>query len=67
MVPLPKRKTSRARQGERRAHLARKAAALVNCTQCHTPHLPHHVCPNCGYYDGREVIEIETTKKKTEK
>ena len=65
MVPLPKRKTSRARQGERRAHLGLKAASLVDCTQCHTPHLPHHVCPNCGTYDGREVIKKESPKKKS--
>jgi len=65
MVPLPKRKYSRARQGERRAHLGLRAAALVDCPQCHTPKLPHHVCPTCGTYDGREVIAIERPKKKT--
>jgi hypothetical protein len=21
----------------------------------------HHVCPTCGYYDGREVFPVETT------
>jgi large subunit ribosomal protein L32 len=65
MVPLPKRKYSRARQGERRAHLGLKAAALIDCPQCHTRKLPHHVCPTCGTYDGREVIAIESPKKKT--
>jgi large subunit ribosomal protein L32 len=65
MVPLPKRKYSRARQGERRAHLGLKAAALIDCPQCHTPKLPHHVCSTCGTYDGREVIAIESHKKKT--
>jgi ribosomal protein L32 len=20
---------------------------------------PHHVCPNCGFYRGRQVIQIE--------
>jgi ribosomal protein L32 len=24
--------------------------------------LPHTVCPNCGHYKGREVIEIEKEK-----
>ena len=65
MVPLPKRKYSRARQGERRSHLGLKAAVLIDCPQCHTPKLPHHVCPTCGTYDGREVIAIESPKKKT--
>jgi ribosomal protein L32 len=25
--------------------------------------LPHTVCPNCGHYEGREVIEIKEKKK----
>ena len=65
MVPLPKKRTSRARQGERRSHLGLQAAALVNCPQCHTPKMPHHVCSNCGTYDGREVIAMESPKKKS--
>ncbi|MBR5488075.1 MAG: 50S ribosomal protein L32, partial [Firmicutes bacterium] len=24
--------------------------------QCHEPKLPHRVCPNCNYYDGKEVV-----------
>jgi len=64
MTPLPKRKYAKARQGERRAHLALKATALVDCPQCHSPKLPHHVCPTCGSYDGRDVITIKTPKPK---
>jgi ribosomal protein L32 len=21
--------------------------------------LPHHVCPNCGYYQGRQAVELK--------
>jgi large subunit ribosomal protein L32 len=42
-----------------------KATAVVNCPQCNTPKIPHHACTNCGTYNGREVIEIKTPKKKT--
>ena len=29
----------------------------VACPQCHEPKMPHHVCPECGYYDGKEVVK----------
>ncbi len=59
MPPLPKRKVSKGRRDRRRAHDAIKARSLIACTNCGEKHLPHHVCPHCGRYDGREVIEIE--------
>ena len=66
MGPLPKRKYAKARQGKRRSHIGLSPPSLVNCPQCHSPKLPHHACPTCGSYDGREVIEIKSPKKKTE-
>ena len=29
---------------------------LNECPRCHSPRLPHRVCPVCGTYAGREVI-----------
>lgn len=65
MGALPKRKYAKARQGRRRGHLGVKPPALVNCPQCHSPMLSHQVCPTCGTYAGRAVIEIASPKKKT--
>jgi len=62
MPPQPKRKLSRGRRDRRRSHLALKTTQLVECSQCHEKRLPHHVCPNCGTYDGVEVLEKEKTK-----
>jgi len=60
MTPLPKRKISKARRDRRRAHDALKAKNLVTCSNCGESRLPHTVCPNCGFYKGREVISVET-------
>ena len=32
---------------------------LVECPQCHEMKMPHRVCPECGYYNGKEVIKTE--------
>jgi large subunit ribosomal protein L32 len=62
MPPLPKRKHSKGRRDRRRAHDALRAPNLVQCSNCGEKRLPHRVCPNCGHYQGREVIEIEQEK-----
>jgi len=64
MVPLPKRKLSKGRRDRRRAHDAMQAVNLVQCSNCGQMRLPHNICPNCGYYQGREVIQVEKEKKK---
>ena len=61
---VPKRRVSHARQGERRAHLAIEPAALEECPHCHETKQPHHVCPNCGYYNGRLAIELKTAARR---
>ena len=64
MTPLPKKKYPKARKGMRRSHLAMSPAATIECSRCHTLKLSHTVCPTCGTYDGREVIEIKAKEKK---
>jgi len=63
MTPLPKRKISKARRDRRRSHDALKARNLVTCSNCGESGLPHTVCPNCGFYKGREVISVEAEEK----
>lgn len=64
MSPPPKRKYAKARQGKRRSHLHLQQPVLNECPQCHSFKLAHHVCPTCGSYAGREVVEIKQPKKK---
>jgi large subunit ribosomal protein L32 len=57
-MPNPKRRQSRARRDKRRAHDALTRPILSECPNCHEAKLPHRVCPHCGHYKGREVIEV---------
>jgi large subunit ribosomal protein L32 len=59
----PKRRWSKARTGLRRSTWKVDAPAYVECPHCHEPILPHRVCKNCGYYDGKEVIKVEEKEK----
>ena len=56
-MAVPKRKVSPSRRNMRRAHDALSANAHQECPNCGELKRPHHVCPACGHYDGREVSE----------
>ncbi len=62
-MAVPKRRTSHARQGKRRSHLHLKPIQIQYCGRCEQPVLAHRVCPNCGFYQGREVVAEEEEKK----
>lgn len=63
-MPLPKRRFSRARTLKKRAHKIYKADQLSVCPQCKQPKLAHQICPVCGYYKGRQALEIKIKEKK---
>ena len=62
-MALPKRRHSKTRQAKRRTHWKLVAPNVVECPRCHAPRLPHHVCPDCGFYNGRLVIPKKERKK----
>lgn len=57
-MALPKRKHSKARRDKSRTHWKLTMPALTKCPQCARIIRPHHVCPHCGYYRGRQAILI---------
>lgn len=57
-MPNPKRRHSKRRTSTRRAHDFLKGGPLSLCSNCGEPKSPHRVCPKCGYYKGRAVIEV---------
>ena len=58
-MAVPKERIPKARRDRRRAHLALARPTLVPCSQCRQMKRPHHVCGNCGTYNGREVIVVD--------
>ena len=58
-MAVPKRRTPRAKRNQRRANHDRISAPnIIPCPNCGEMMIPHRVCPSCGHYAGREVIEI---------
>jgi large subunit ribosomal protein L32 len=55
---------TRGHSGNRRSHHALKAANLSVCAHCGAEHRPHHMCLSCGYYNGRQVMDLEALKAK---
>ena len=58
-MAVPKKKTSKAKSRSRRASAWQLAPPRSECPQCHQAKLPHVVCPNCGWYGGRQAIEVD--------
>lgn len=63
-MPLPKRRHSKTRGRKRRTHWKLKNLSLAVCPQCKQPKFSHRMCRVCGYYDGRQIIEIKVKEKK---
>lgn len=58
-MAVPKRKTSKSRKRLRRGHHHAESMATQSCPRCSSPKLPHRVCPTCGYYRGKKMVEVE--------
>jgi large subunit ribosomal protein L32 len=57
-MAVPKRKTSKMKSRKRRTHYKATAPTVTRCSQCDEPKMPHHACPSCGTYRGRQVTEV---------
>ena len=62
MTPLPKRKFSKGRKNRRRAHDAIGTPNLVACSNCGERKMPHRVCPSCGHYRSKQIIDMDGAK-----
>lgn len=58
-MAVPKRKLSKSRKRLRRGQDRAVVMATQPCPRCDSPKLPHRVCPTCGYYRGKKMVEVE--------
>ena len=54
-MAVPKRKKSKSKRDKRRTHQKTGAPDVTSCPECGEARLPHHACPECGVYKGRNV------------
>ena len=63
-----KQRHTKGRRDRARVHHQIKPKKLVECSNCKAEILPHIVCPKCGYYKGKEVVNtLKKLSKKTKK
>ena len=64
-MAVPRHKHTRSKVGQSRMHKNIKFLKLNVCPKCKKPVLSHTVCLNCGFYKGKEAINVlaKLTKK----
>lgn len=48
-------------------HIFINPAALATCQKCGKAVRPHTICKHCGYYKGKEFIDVMASLTKKEK
>ena len=58
-MAVPKQKRTRMRTHLKRVKTYRAISSSVTvCSNCGEPKEPHRVCLHCGYYGGKQILEI---------
>lgn len=55
-MAVPFRRTSKTKKRKRRTHFKLQVPGMNECSNCGEMKLSHRVCPECGHYDGKEVV-----------
>ncbi|MEK7186060.1 MAG: 50S ribosomal protein L32 [Patescibacteria group bacterium] len=63
MPQEPKKRHSRQRQGKRRHSINFGIPHGVLCENCGANNMPHVICKKCGFYQGRQVLNLEKKVK----
>ena len=59
-MPVPKKRVSKSKTRMRRASAWKiQSPARSLCPRCGAAKVPHTVCGNCGFYKGRQAVEVD--------
>ena len=64
-MAVPKKRSTKSKRNNRRMHQFIKNPPLTTCSNCGQKVRRHHMCKNCGYYKGEQVVDVmaELTEK----
>ena len=60
-------KHTKGKRNRVRSHHALKPARLSVCSHCSASVHSHNMCQNCGYYNGRKVVDVLAKLDKKER
>ena len=66
-MAVPRHRHTKSKVHKRRMHIFLAPASLTRCQKCNVPVRSHAVCQHCGYYKGKEVINVLSTLTKKER
>lgn len=59
-MAMPFRRISKTRKRKRRTHQKMTKPTTNICNNCGASVKSHYVCKECGYYKGKQVVNVET-------
>ncbi len=57
-------RSTKSHRNNRRSHFALTASRLSVCASCGKDRLSHAMCPSCGMYRGRKVVDLQAKVEK---
>jgi large subunit ribosomal protein L32 len=61
-MAVPRNRLSNSRKNTKRSHHAKKPKPAAGCSRCGALKLPHVICPSCGTYNNRVVLETQAAE-----
>jgi large subunit ribosomal protein L32 len=59
-MAVPKKKTSKSKSRSRRASAwTLRSPGRSVCPRCAATKVPHTVCGTCGWYKGRQAVDVD--------